>query len=151
MSKLYSKYLEQKALNPNELYLFKSGIFYMALNEDANRLSDALSLKVTNITDKLYKCCFPVSKSDYYFKTLESLSINYKIINEIIIYENGKYYDIISYEKGQEKLSYYQKLYGKSNDLIYFKYLLHKETYIFKKSKNFKTLKNIIYLFFKTI
>jgi MutS domain I protein len=81
MSKLYSKYLEQKALNPNELYLFKSGIFYMALNEDANRLSDALSLKVTNITDKLYKCCFPVSKSDYYFKTLESLSINYKIID----------------------------------------------------------------------
>lgn len=81
MSKLYSKYLEQKALNPNELYLFKSGIFYMALNEDANRLSDALSLKVTNITDKLYKCCFPVSKSNYYFKTLESLSINYKIID----------------------------------------------------------------------
>ena len=81
MSKLYSKYLDQKALNPNELYLFKSGIFYMALNEDANRLSDALSLKVTNITDKLYKCCFPVSKSDYYFKTLESLSINYKIID----------------------------------------------------------------------
>ena len=81
MSKLYSKYLEQKALNPNELYLFKSGIFYMALNEDANRLTDALSLKVTNITDKLYKCCFPVSKSDYYFKTLESLSINYKIID----------------------------------------------------------------------
>jgi len=81
MSKLYSKYLEQKALNPNELYLFKSGIFYMALNEDANRLSDALSLKVTNITDKLYKCCFPVSKSDYYFKTLESLSIDYKIID----------------------------------------------------------------------
>ena len=81
MSKLYSKYLEQKALNPNELYLFKSGIFYMALNEDANRLSDALSLKVTNITDKLYKFCFPVSKSDYFFKTLESLSINYKIID----------------------------------------------------------------------
>ena len=81
MSKLYSKYLEQKALNQNELYLFKSGIFYMALNEDANRLTDALSLKVTNITDKLYKCCFPVSKSDYYFKTLESLSINYKIID----------------------------------------------------------------------
>lgn len=81
MSKLYSKYLEQKALNPNELYLFKSGIFYMALNEDANRLSDALSLKVTNITDKLYKCCFPVSKSDYYFKSLESLNINYKIID----------------------------------------------------------------------
>ena len=78
-------------------------------------------------------------------------SIRSLVIKEIIIYENGKYYDIISYEKGQEKLSYYQKLYGKSNDKKYFKYLLHKETYIFKKSKNFKTLKNIIYLFLKTI
>ena len=37
------------------------------------------------------------------------------------------------------------------SDKNYFKYLLHKETYIFKKSKNFKTLKNIIYLFLKTI
>ena len=104
MSKLYSKYLEQKALNPDILYLFKSGIFYMALNEDANKLSDALSLKVTNITDKLYKCCFPVSKSDYYFKTLESLNINYKIIdpsqNVILNYaeykDNEKFNSIIT-------------------------------------------------------
>lgn len=104
MSKLYSKYLEQKALNPNILYLFKSGIFYMALNDDANRLSDALSLKVTNITDKLYKCCFPVSKSDYYFKTLESLNINYKIIdpsqNVVLNYaeykDNEKFNSIIT-------------------------------------------------------
>ena len=104
MSKLYSKYLEQKALNPNILYLFKSGIFYMALNDDANRLSDALSLRVTNITDKLYKCCFPVSKSDYYFKTLESLNINYKIIdpsqNVVLNYaeykDNEKFNSIIT-------------------------------------------------------
>lgn len=104
MSKLYSKYLEQKALNPDILYLFKSGIFYMALNEDANRLSDTLSLKVTNITDKLYKCCFPVSKSDYYFKTLESLNIDYKIIdpsqNVVLNYaeykDNEKFNSIIT-------------------------------------------------------
>ena len=104
MSKLYSKYLEQKALNPNILYLFKSGIFYMALNDDANRLSDALSLRVTNITDKIYKCCFPVSKSDYYFKTLESLNINYKIIdpsqNVVLNYaeykDNEKFNSIIT-------------------------------------------------------
>ena len=89
------------------------------------------------------------SNNDLYTLRCYLNSINYKIIKEIVIYENEKYYDIISYEKGQEKLSYYQKLYGKSNDKKYFKYLLHKETYIFKKSKNFKTLKNIIYLFFK--
>ena len=104
MSKLYSKYLEQKALNPNILYLFKSGIFYMALNDDANRLSDALSLRVTNITDKIYKCCFPVSKSDFYFKTLESLNIDYKIIdpsqNVVLNYaeykDNEKFNSIIT-------------------------------------------------------
>ena len=104
MSKLYSKYLEQKALNPNILYLFKSGIFYMALNEDANRLSDALSLRVTNITEKIYKCCFPVSKSDFYFKTLESLNIDYKIIdpsqNVVLNYaeykDNEKFNSIIT-------------------------------------------------------
>ena len=104
MSKLYSKYLEQKALNPNILYLFKSGIFYMALNDDANRLSDALSLRVTNITDKIYKCCFPVSKSDFYFKTLESLNIDFKIIdpsqNVVLNYaeykDNEKFNSIIT-------------------------------------------------------
>ena len=104
MSKLYSKYLEQKALNPNILYLFKSGIFYMALNDDANSLSDALSLRVTNITDKIYKCCFPVSKSDFYFKTLESLNIDYKIIdpsqNVVLNYaeykDNEKFNSIIT-------------------------------------------------------
>ena len=104
MSKLYSKYLEQKALNPNILYLFKSGIFYMALNDDANRLSDALSLRVTNITDKIYKCCFSVSKSDFYFKTLESLNIDYKIIdpsqNVVLNYaeykDNEKFNSIIT-------------------------------------------------------
>ena len=104
MSKLYSKYLEQKALNPNILYLFKSGIFYMALNDDANRLSAALSLRVTNITDKIYKCCFPVSKSDFYFKTLESLNIDYKIIdpsqNVVLNYaeykDNEKFNSIIT-------------------------------------------------------
>ena len=104
MSKLYSKYLAQKALNPNILYLFKSGIFYMALNDDANRLSDALSLRVTNITDKIYKCCFPVSKSDFYFKTLESLNIDYKIIdpsqNVVLNYaeykDNEKFNSIIT-------------------------------------------------------
>ena len=91
------------------------------------------------------------SNNDLYTLRCYLNSIDYKINKEIIVYENGKYYDIISYEKGKEKLSYYQKMYGKSYDKKYLKYLLLKETYIFKKSKNFKTLKNIIYLFFRTI
>ena len=91
------------------------------------------------------------SNNDLYTLRNYLNSIEYKINKEIIVYENGKYYDIISYEKGKEKLSYYQKMYGKSNNTKYLKYLLHKETHIFKKSKNFKTLKNIVYLFLRAI
>lgn len=91
------------------------------------------------------------SNNDLYTLRNYLNSIEYKINKEIIVYENEKYYDIISYEKGKENLSYYQKVYGKSNDKKYLKYLLHKETHIFKKSKNFKTLKNIVYLFLRAI
>lgn len=91
------------------------------------------------------------SNNDLYTLRNYLNSIEYKINKEIIVYENEKYYDIISYEKGKENLSYYQKAYGKSNDKKYLKYLLHKETHIFKKSKNFKTLKNIVYLFLRAI
>ena len=81
-------------------------------------------------------------------------SIGYKIINEIIVYENKKFYDIIKYQKGKEKLSYYKKMYGKSNDKNYFKYLLEKDKLIFSKVKFFNKislLKNIIYLYLKSI
>lgn len=81
-------------------------------------------------------------------------SIGYKIINEIIVYENKKFYDIIKYQKGKEKLSYYKKMYGKSNDKNYFKYLLEKDRLIYAKVKFFNKislLKNIIYLYLKSI
>ncbi len=91
------------------------------------------------------------SNNDLYTLRNYLNKINYKIIKELIVYENGKYYDIISYEKGKEKLSYYQKMYGKSNNKNYYKYLLHKEIFIFKKTKKLKLIKNILYLFFKTI
>lgn len=80
--------------------------------------------------------------------------IKYKIKEEIVILEKNKYYDIIKYQKGNEKLSYFKKMYGKSNDKKYYKYLLANEKFIFKKVNLFKKLnllKNIIYLYIKTI
>ena len=35
MSKMYQRYLEFKKINPNQIYLFKSGIFYLFLADDA--------------------------------------------------------------------------------------------------------------------
>ena len=76
-------------------------------------------------------------------------SIGYKIVDEQVVYENKKYYDIISYEKGKEKLNYKEVLLGKSNDIKYYKYLYNKEKEIFRKcrlSQKFKKIKNLLVL-----
>ena len=70
-------------------------------------------------------------------------SIGYKITDEKVIYENKKYYDIISYEKGEEKLSYKEVLLGKSDDKKYYKYLYEKEKVIFSKCRLGQKLKKI--------
>lgn len=94
------------------------------------------------------------SNNDLYKLRKFMNKIKYKIKEEIVILENNKYYDIIKYQKGNEKLSYFKKMYGKSNDKKYYKYLLKNEKFVFKKVNLFKKLnllKNIIYLYIKTI
>ena len=49
MSKLYEKYLVLKQRETNKLYLFKSGIFYLFLDDDAKKVSSLLNLKLTNL------------------------------------------------------------------------------------------------------
>ena len=82
MSKLYSKYLELKKNNPNNIYLFKSGIFLLAIDEDATKLSDELNLKVTNLSPDVLKCGFPVSRQEHYFRVLEAKHIPFTIIDD---------------------------------------------------------------------
>ncbi len=82
MSKLYSKYLELKKNNPNKIYLFKSGIFLLAIDEDATKLSDELNLKVTNLSPDVLKCGFPVSRQEHYFRVLEAKHISFTIIDD---------------------------------------------------------------------
>ena len=69
--------------------------------------------------------------------------IGYKIANEKVIYENNKYYDIISYEKGFEKLSPSKLKYGISHDKDYYKYLYQKQKSIMKKVHLFQKIKLI--------
>ena len=45
MSKLLEMYVNLKKQDPNTLFLFKSGIFYLAIDKDANQLSELLGLK----------------------------------------------------------------------------------------------------------
>lgn len=81
MSKLYDIYKELKSHDNKKLYLFKSGIFYIFLAEDANIVSNSLGLKLTKFNDTIYKCGFPVSAGDKYIQLLKSFNYPFKIID----------------------------------------------------------------------
>lgn len=81
MSKLYEKYVKLKRENSEDVYLFKSGIFYLFLDDDAKKVSEKLNLKLVNLNDEIVKCGFPSSKLDKYVELLEKNDISYKIIN----------------------------------------------------------------------
>lgn len=59
MSKLYNLYKKCKNNDAVKTYIFKSGIFYIALEEDAVFLSELLGFKLTNFTESVMKCGFP--------------------------------------------------------------------------------------------
>ena len=60
MSKLYNQYLKLKSdtKEKNIIYLFKSGIFYICLDEDARKMSDIFDFKITPINEDVVKCGF---------------------------------------------------------------------------------------------
>lgn len=98
MSKLYSKYLELKGNNSNILYLFKSGIFFIALEDDAKLLSEELKLRITNLNENIVKCGFPVSREEHYLRLLQAKEIPFQIIdNHYGIVEN--YSDYMNNDK----------------------------------------------------
>ena len=87
MSKLYKKYLElkSKSTNSTTLYLFKSGIFYIFLDKDAEIASNLLHLKLTKLNDNIYKCGFPATHIDKYMQMLELSNYNALIIDDTTI------------------------------------------------------------------
>ena len=81
MSKLYSAYLSLKKENEKKLYLFKSGIFLIALDDDALALAKQFNFKLTNLNDAVIKCGFPISRMDYYTHVLKESNVNFEIID----------------------------------------------------------------------
>ena len=81
MSKIYNTYLSLKKENPETIYLFKSGIFFIAIDTDATLLSSLYNFKITNLTDKIVKCGFPCSSYEKYFKMFSSRNLNFKVID----------------------------------------------------------------------
>ena len=91
MANLYDKYLELKKGDSTKFYLFKSGIFFVFLDDDAKYIANELGLKLTDFRAPVVKCGFPVKELNKYTKFLKLLNINYdliylgdeKVLNEI--------------------------------------------------------------------
>lgn len=80
MSKLHSMYLDLKKENSDTLLLFKSGIFYLAIDQDAIYLSELLDFKLTNLNNTVQKCGFPCNSLDKYLRLFKACNLNIKII-----------------------------------------------------------------------
>lgn len=81
MSKIYQQYMALKMLDSNQLYLFKSGIFYIFVDEDAKLMSSILNLKLTNLNSIIVKCGFPTSQIEKYSRLIRLSNHTFKIID----------------------------------------------------------------------
>ena len=104
MSKLYTKYTKLKEKNPDTVYLFKAGIFYLALSEDATRLSVVLKLNLGKLNEEIPKVGFPVSCRERYVRLLEALEIPFQFVDDTYgVIEN--YSDYSNNEKLKSMIS----------------------------------------------
>lgn len=83
MSKLLNQYNEFKKQDASSIYLFRIGIFYNILNEDAKIINEKLGLKITDMGPSIFKCGFPISQLDKYIILLKKMKIKYKIIDNL--------------------------------------------------------------------
>lgn len=100
MSKLYTKYLECKKNDENKMYLFKAGIFYYFIDEDAKEMNRITLLKCVPLSNDIVKCGFPESVKDKYLNILNECG---KTV-EIITLDNQENKEKITSLKSIEKL-----------------------------------------------
>lgn len=81
MSKLYKTYMLLKLQNSQKYYLFKCGIFYIFIDNDAEIMSKVLNLKLTALNSLVNKCGFPVNSACKYFNILKRTEYEVEIIN----------------------------------------------------------------------
>lgn len=100
MSKLLKEYNLLKTKDKNKIYIFKVGIFYNILNEDARLVSKEIGLKLTDLSPEIVKCGFPIAKLEKYTALLKQKNINFEVVaNQAPINHNTSYDSIINYIK----------------------------------------------------
>lgn len=83
MSKLLNQYESLKKVDSSYIYIFRVGIFYNIINEDAKIINEKLGLKLTDLGPNISKCGFPISQLDKYIILLNKMKIKYKIIDNL--------------------------------------------------------------------
>lgn len=84
MSKIYDKYKNLKTSNnysSNTLYLFKAGLFFIFIDEDAKIVSSLLNLKLGNLNETIVKCGFPSNSLQKYLTLLKNTPYNVEIVS----------------------------------------------------------------------
>lgn len=96
MSKLLKQYEELKKKDPDRIYIFRVGIFYNILNEDARLVSKEIGLKITDLSPEIIKCGFPVATLEKYTNLLSEHNIKFEVIsNQTSSNQNTSYAKII--------------------------------------------------------
>ena len=144
--KIASKNIAKENLNI-KLYL-SDGLNNINENYDCLVISGMGTKSIISILKNKKLCNHIIlsSNNNLYELRLFMNKIGYKIDKEKIIYEKGKYYNIVSYYKGKEYLNKNVLLFGKSYNKQYLEYLLKKEFKILKKLDLFKRIKKYIYI-----
>lgn len=95
MSKIYAKYLELKENDPNKLYLFKSGKFYIFIADDCEKINEYVVLKKVKFTNDVYKCGFPENVLDDYLRVFKNQNLDVSVVENTSL-NNESAYDIIN-------------------------------------------------------
>lgn len=97
MSKLLNQYNELKKKDSNKIYIFQVGIFYNILQDDAKVVSNAIGLKLTNLSPEIIKCGFPIAKLDKYTSLLKQHNLQFEVITtSATSNQNTSYQSIIT-------------------------------------------------------
>lgn len=109
LSKLYDKYLYLKKSDNSKIYFFKSGIFYICLDSDAEKISKIFNFKLTKLNDFVLKCGFPLNSLEHYIALLQEKNINFELV-DLKYNKIENYYDYIDTVRTKELINTLAKL-----------------------------------------
>ena len=81
-NELYDRYFSLKEKDSSKKYLFKSGDFYIFLDDDAKNVNKVTTLKLTSFGNGV-KCGFPINSLDKYLTIFENIGMDVVVVENI--------------------------------------------------------------------